>query len=42
LAIGCIGYGFSGTGLSAHIANSCRGTTNIGTAQAIVFKYNMP
>jgi hypothetical protein len=42
LAIGCVGYAYSGTGLSAYIANSCRGSTSIGTAQAITFKYNMP
>jgi hypothetical protein len=41
-AIGCVGYANSGTGLSAYIANSSRGTTSSGTAQAITFKYNMP
>ena len=42
IAIGCRGYSYSGTGLNAYIANSCRGTTSTGTAQIIIYKYNMP
>jgi hypothetical protein len=42
LAIGCYGYANSGTGLSANIANSCRGTTSSGTPQAVNHPYNMP
>jgi len=43
IAIGCSGYNaFGGTGLSAYIANSCRGTTDSGTAQNTTYKYNMP
>jgi hypothetical protein len=42
IAIGCRGFSSTGTGLFAYIANSCRGTTTSGTAQAISFKYNMP
>jgi hypothetical protein len=42
VATGCYGYSRSGTGLSAYIANSCRGATTSGTAQTITFKYNMP
>jgi hypothetical protein len=42
IAIGCHGASYSGTGLFAYIASSCRGTTTSGTAQTISFKYNMP
>jgi parallel beta-helix repeat protein len=42
IAIGCYGFSNTGTGLSALIANSCRGATTSGTAQSITFKYNMP
>jgi len=42
IAIGCRGGSGSGTGLSAYIANSCRGTSMSGTQQVITYKYNMP
>jgi hypothetical protein len=42
VATACYGHSVSGTGLSAHIANSCYGATTSGAAQAITHKYNMP
>ena len=40
IAIGCSGYSFSGTGLSAFLANTCRGTTTSGVALAVTHNVN--
>ncbi|HTR40940.1 MAG TPA: hypothetical protein VMH87_04940 [Pseudomonadales bacterium] len=40
IANGCIGYSYSGTGLSAFIANVCLGETGTGTGLSVTYNVN--